>query len=131
MAAYLTSPRALSGALNRALEMLPIIRNEGIVPTESTLRAFEEFRETTDPLTVWLDRNTIVSPGASIPKDELVNAYNHECERQRRAVVTKTSFTKSLKRLRPMVTDGQPTINGVRVHVYNGLAWKSRRDDEY
>lgn len=130
MAAFLTSPRALSGALNRALDFLLVIRKEGIAPTESTTRAFEEFRETTDPLTVWLDRNTIVSPGASIPKDELVNAYNRECERRHRASITKTAFTQSLKRLRPII-DGQRTIDGNRVRVYEGLAWKSRRDEQF
>ena len=129
MAAYLTSPVALSGALNRALECLPQIKRHGFQPTESTQRAFEEFRETTDPLATWLDRQTIISFGACIPKDALVSSYNQECERRNRAGVTKTAFTQALHRLRPIVAEDKRTVNGSRVPVYNGIAWKSHRDD--
>ncbi len=45
-------------------------------------KAWEEFRQTTDPLAVWLDRITVEGPGAWVGKDGLLNACNREGEGQ-------------------------------------------------
>jgi putative DNA primase/helicase len=129
MATVLTAPYALSGALNKALTMLSVIQQQGIPLTPSMEKAFQEFRETTDPLAIWLDRNTVVSMGACTIKKELVDRYNKECDRRNRTGITTTSMTKSLRRLRPMVMDTERRVNGKKEHVYSGLALKSTRQE--
>ena len=42
--------------------------------------AWAEFRQTTDPLAVWLEKRTIDSPDAFVPKRALLTAYNSEAE---------------------------------------------------
>jgi putative DNA primase/helicase len=130
MSALLSAPDALSGALNRAIAMLPLVQREGFKPTPSMATAFQEFRETTDPLAVWLDRHIIISMGSYIVKDVLVDAYNRECERRNRSGVTKTAFTKALTRLKPLIAENQRTVNGTMTRVYNDIAWRSSTHQE-
>src|ERR1039457_4020136 len=74
----LADPAELSGVLNKALEALASIRSHGLSESESIRRAMDEFRQTTDPLAVWLDRNTILEPDALIPADRIWQDYNQD-----------------------------------------------------
>jgi len=125
----LRDPVELSGVLNKALRALVVIRKGGFSQSESMSLAHSEFRNVTDPLSVWLDRNTVDVPGAVIPKGDLVRAYNAACEAAGRAPMTKTAFGLALRRARKGITDVQRTIGGKsQVDCYLGIGL---RTDDY
>jgi len=119
----LSQPGELSGMLNKALDVLPIIRRGRFTESESTRAAMEEFRRTTDPLAVWLEKNTIERADAMIPKDRLRSAYGQTCQDAGRPIMPDTQFTAALKRLRPKVQAAQRRIDGRVTRVFLGLGF--------
>jgi hypothetical protein len=91
-------------------------------------KAWEEFRQTTDPLAVWLDRATVEGPEAWVTKDDLLNAYNRECAKDGRPYLTKKAIAQALKRLRPNITDGQKMVNRKSSTIWKGIGLKSPDD---
>jgi phage/plasmid-associated DNA primase len=84
----LSDPTELSGVLNKALEAVASIRRSGLSESESIRRAMDEFRQTTDPLAVWLDRNTVLEPEALISADQLWHDYSQDCIAKGRPTVS-------------------------------------------
>lgn len=124
--AMLSEPGELSGLLNRALELLPRLRAAGRFSTsESVARAFSEFHAATDPLTVWLDSQTIEGPRALITKRALISAFNEHYERNGRSPMSEKAFGAAIKRLRPDVTDAQRTVSDKVQWCYVGIGLKS------
>lgn len=119
--ALLADPTELSGVLNKALEAMTSIRRHGLSESESTRRAMDEFRQTTDPVAVWLDRNTVVEPEAVIPADRLWQDYNQDCVAKGRPTVSKTALGRAIAQLRPTVEKRQRTINGRLSWCYVGI----------
>ncbi len=119
--ALLAEPTELSGVLNKALEALTSIRRHGLSESESTRRAMDEFRQTTDPVAVWLDRHTVVEPDAVIPADPLWQDYNQDCVAKGRPTVSKTALGRAIAQLRPTVEKRQRTINGRLSWCYVGI----------
>ena len=118
----LAQERELSGVLNRALTALPELRRRGdFLETASTRAAWEEFRETTDPLAVWLDRNTISSSTAVIVRDELHRAYGGHCFKAGIPPMSGKSFMAAVRRLRPSITEGKRSINDQRQWCFLGI----------
>lgn len=99
--ARLSDPAELSGVLNKALEALASIRQNGLSESESTRRAMDEFRQATDPLAVWLDRNTVLKSDVFVAADKLWDAYNRDCQAKARPIVSKTALGRTLVQLRP------------------------------
>jgi putative DNA primase/helicase len=123
--ARLADPRELSGVLNKALAVLPRLREKGFTVSDAMRQAAEEFRQTTDPLAVWLDRMTIEHPDAMVSKDSLVQAYNADCGRAGRPWMAKNAFGRALWRLRPHIEEAQRTWHGQeKVWVWVGLGLK-------
>lgn len=122
MDAILTAPSELSGLLNHALKHIEQLRTTGrfTIPG-SVAEAHREFYSATDPLMVWLDRYTIDSPDAVVPKSVLRAAYGAECERRGRPAPTDTAFGLAIKRARPEVETAQRTVNGRKQRCYVGL----------
>ncbi len=123
--AELSDPRELSGLLNRALAVFHKVKREGFTESESMKEAHEEFRNSTDPFSVWLDRHTLDDPGAMVARDELRGHYNRYCEQTGKPGMTPTSFGRAIKRARPKLGDAQRTWNGTpntRVYLGIGLA---------
>jgi hypothetical protein len=54
----------------------------------------EEFRQTTDPLAVWLERSTVEGPEAWVAKDDPLNAYNPEGAKDGGPNLTKQAMTQ-------------------------------------
>jgi hypothetical protein len=81
----------------------------------------DEFRQSTDPFAVWLDRNTLLEPDALIPADRLWQDYNRDCESKGRPIVSKTGLGRALANLRPSVEKRQRTINGKLSWCYVGI----------
>jgi len=123
--ARLSTPTELSGLLNRALDVLPRLRDrEALSEPESVRKAWQEFHATTDPLAVWLDLNTVEEPESLVVKDLLRAAYGAECQRTGRAPMTDTSFGRAMSKVRPRVQKAQRTIGGKVQWCYVGLAMK-------
>jgi len=119
--ALLADPAELSGVLNKALEAIASIRSRGLTESESTRRAMDEFRQTTDPVAVWLDRNTVVEPEAVIPADRLWQDYSQDCVAKGRPTVSKTALGRAIAQLRPTVEKRQRTMNGRLSWCYVGI----------
>ncbi len=88
----LAEPRELSGLLNRALDALPRLRTKGFTTSDTLSGALTEFREATDPLTVWLNQHVDDDVTAFIPKCELMTAYNSAGTAAKRPPMTGTAF---------------------------------------
>jgi len=119
--AMLADPGELSGVLNKALEALAAIRSNGLSESESIRRAMDEFRQTTDPLAVWLDRHTVLEPDALIPADQLWQDYNQDCVTRGRPTMSKTGLGRAIAQLRPTIEKRQRTINGKLSWCYLGI----------
>ena len=120
--AMLANPTELSGVLNKALEAITRIRTSGFSESSSTSRATDEFRQATDPLAVWLDRNTFLQTDGVTPQDHLHREYCRNCTELGRPIISKTAFGRAMKKLRPTVTDYQRTVNGGVTWCYIGLS---------
>ena len=89
--AMLADPAELSGVLNKALFALEALRKRGFSESESIRRAMDDFRMTTDPLAVWLDRSTVVHPTGVYPADRLWDEYNRDCVAKGRPTISKNA----------------------------------------
>jgi len=116
----------LSGALNRVLPALRRIRAQGrFSQTESTRKQHQEFQHATDPLSLWLETETISSVSALISQDRLHAAYALACINSNRPVVTKQMFGRAIRRLRPELQEVQRTVEGKRQWMYLGIGMKN------
>jgi putative DNA primase/helicase len=130
--ARLADPQELSGVLNKALAVLPRLRQRGFTISATVQQAAEEFRQTTDPLAVWLERQTIEHPDAMIAKDALVQAYNADCDQAGRPRMSKNAFGQALRRLRPHLEEAQRLWEGrQQVWVWRGLGLKGSETEQY
>jgi P4 family phage/plasmid primase-like protien len=128
--AQLSDPRELSGVLNKALEVLPKLRREGFTESESMRDAWEEFRQMTDPLAVWLENFTVEHPAAFVAKRDLLSEYNAHCERSGRAGMTNQAFGRAFRRLKPHIEHGQREVNGKpKTWVWLGLGLRRTETD--
>ena len=98
--------------LNKALDVLPRLREQGFTETASTREAWDEFRETTDPVAVWLDRHTVSGREAMVSKDAIRKAYGQAADREGRPRLSNKAFGQAVKRFRPNVNEAQRTIAG-------------------
>lgn len=130
--ARLSDPGELSGVLNRALDALGAMRGRGgrLLESESMRAAADEFRETTDPVAIWLDQATVEIPDALVSKAALLSAYNAAAERNSRPRLTATAFGLAMKRLRPHLTDAQRIIADRVQWVWLGLGLSPGSDAE-
>ena len=117
----LTAPAQLSGVLNKALTLLPTIRQRGFSNPESSQIAMEEFVAQTDPMASWLNQHTELSPSKYLPMPQLLSRYNRDARGEQRPEKTQNAFTRDLKRLRPQVVTKQRTIGGKVAWCYVGL----------
>jgi hypothetical protein len=97
-------------------------------PAYSLTKATEDFRSTTDPIAIWLDRHTIEDSGAYVAKGALHVAYNDSAGQAGRVNVSANAFGRAIKRLRPKATERQRKIGGRTVWVYLGLGFLDSRD---
>jgi P4 family phage/plasmid primase-like protien len=127
--AKLSDPKELSGVLNRALDVLPRVRQEGFTESPSMREAWEEFRAMTDPVTVWLQQNTTEAAEAFVPKDALATAYNKFCDKAGRPGMNKKGFGRAVKRSFPHIEDGQRSVAGKMTWCWLGIGLRSGDDD--
>jgi len=123
--ARLADPEELSGVLNKALLALESLRKNGFTDCDSTRRAMDEFRQATDPLSVWLDTATVLLPRAFVVQDRLWQEYNKACDAAGRPMLSKTAFGRAIKKLRPSITDSRRSIGDERPWVYVGIGLRA------
>ncbi len=116
----------LPGLLNRALDALAQVRTGAFRESQSLKQAWDQFRQTTDPLAVFLDANTVENPASYLPKLKLRELYTADCRDNGRPLLPEAVFTERLRRLRPRVTTGQRTAKKTWCFVGIGL----RTDEE-
>jgi putative DNA primase/helicase len=130
--ARLADPQELISVLNKALAVLPQLRQRGFTVSASLQQAADEFRQTTDPLAVWLERYTHEHPDAMIPKDALVQAYNADCDQAGRPRISKNAFGRALRRVRPHLEEAQRLWEGrQQVWVWRGIGLKGAETEQY
>ena len=123
----LTTPTEASGMLNEALAGLARFSARGhrYEMPSSVTKALEEFRATTDPLSVWIDRRLVVQPDAFIQKDNLLRAYNDAARKDGNKTHGATSFAIALRRARPDLfndaSESQKTLAGSVKRVWAGV----------
>jgi len=125
--ARLADPKELSGVLNKALAALRRLRKTSeFSESTSTHEALADFRITTDPFSVWLDRNTVVGPEAIVGQDELRRAYNEFAEDTGKPGMQPQAFGRAITRARPDVQRSQRMYKGEpNVRVYVGIGLRS------
>jgi putative DNA primase/helicase len=119
--ALLSSPEELSGVLNKALDALPELRKNSFDESTSMKEAWNELRQTTDPLAVWLDTATVEGPEAFVTKRALCQSYNAAGKVSGHTHMTENAFGRALRRHRPNLADGQKTIGGKVLWVWQGI----------
>jgi len=127
--AQLASPNELSGVLNKALDALPGLLTNGFIESESMRQAWNEFRENTDPVAVWLEENTVWAPELLVPKRDLLGEYNKSARREQRPPMTPMAFGQAIKRLHPDIQEAQRTVGGAVTWVWLGVGLKSTEPD--
>jgi putative DNA primase/helicase len=96
--AELQSPAELSGALNMALQGLASLRRSGFYESATAKDAARAFRETTDPLSAWLESRTERNGSSRILCNELLFTFNEEVSKVHgQSFVTSHTMTKTLK----------------------------------
>jgi phage/plasmid-associated DNA primase len=123
--AKLANPAELSGVLNKALASLSRLRSQGFSISDSMTHAGEEFRRTTDPMAVWLDRMTEQLPYAIVAKEVLLQEYNKDCDRTGRPRISAHAMTKAITRAYPQVTEAQRTVSGGTKWCWVGLGLRA------
>ena len=125
--AELAQPGELSGALNEALRLVSRVHARGIAETASMREAWSDLRARTDSVSVWLERATLVSSSAWVPKSELLRTYTNDCHASGRPVLTATALGISLKKARPAVMEAKRMVGDQRLSVWIGIALKDDR----
>ena len=88
--------------------------------------AWAELRSATDPLAVWLDRETLSDPVGVTVKRSLWRAYNAAAIASGRPPTAENSFARSLKKLRPELEAAQRTIGKEVRDVWLGIRMRSQ-----
>jgi P4 family phage/plasmid primase-like protien len=129
--ARLADPQQLSGVLNRALDALSWVRKNGLTETDSMREAAAQFRAATDPVAIWLERNTVADPSAVTLKAALFQAFNEDSESQGRPPMSDKAFGAALKHHRPGLLEAQRTINGKpKQHCWLGITFRLGNAEE-
>ncbi len=105
--ARLNDPKELSGVFNRALASLPQLLCGGFSESASMVNAHSEFRRTTDPFAMWLERETIEENEHIVPAVLLRTQYNAACYREGRPVMTENSFGRAFNQIKPHIEKKQ------------------------
>jgi putative DNA primase/helicase len=124
--AKLSSSRELSGVLNRVLPALRRIRKKDrFTEARSVIHQGRELQLASDPLSLWLEIETISSGSSLVSQDELHAAYARDCLNTNRPIMTKQMFGRCLTRLRPGLKQVQRTVQGTKRWMYFGIEMRN------
>jgi putative DNA primase/helicase len=120
--ARLSDPKELSGVLNKALDARERLGSKGFTESRSMKEAAEEFHQMTDPVSVWLDNNTVEGAEAYVSKDALAREFNSFCQKTGKPGMNKNAFGRAVKRARNNITEAQRMVNGSKTWCWLGIA---------
>jgi putative DNA primase/helicase len=119
--AMLAAPGELSGLLNKALDALPGVRENGLTETDTTRAALAGFRLVTDPLAIWLETRTVFDPEAVTPRTEVQRACQLHMIEVGKKVPSDMALTQAIHHYVPDVECKQRTVDGRVQWCYVGL----------
>lgn len=99
IAAKLTTPRELSGLLNRALTTVSRVRARGFSTTHATTAAGDRFREEADSVAGFISDRVQPLPDHRITRKATFDAYRAWCEENNRQPVSSHRFVPRLREL--------------------------------
>jgi hypothetical protein len=76
----------------------------------------------TDPVSVWLDNNTVEGAEAYVSKDALAREFNSFCQKTGKPGMNKNAFGRAVKRARNNITEAQRMVNGSKTWCWLGIA---------
>jgi hypothetical protein len=115
--------------LNRVLPALRRIRQKDrFTGAQSVRKQWNELQWAADPLTLWLEIETISSQSSLASQDELHAAYTRDCLHNNKTIMTKQMFGCCIKRLRPELKEVQRTSQGRKRWMYLGIEMRNAND---
>jgi putative DNA primase/helicase len=127
----LTTPEALSGILNWALEGLRrLIQNNFRFSYHKSVEEIEElYTRSSDPVKAFLDEETVEDPNAYIVKQDLYQAYvDYVKQHKLSSPLSQTTFFRNLLKYRKLATE-QKTVRGERKRVFVGIRFKTENEE--
>ncbi len=121
--AKLTTPEALSAALNRMLEGLQRLQARGkLQETEAVARARAEYRESVDAVAAFFENFTIPDENAKYTKAELYEHFTEACKKMGRMPLSDQKFYRRTKELAAAygVQEGKFSMMGRQQNGYRG-----------
>jgi putative DNA primase/helicase len=113
--AELTTPRELSGLLNRALDGLERLRQTGrFTLNDATQHAGEEFRAAADSVAGFIADRCTIEPTAQATRSQLWSAYRDWCTNNNRRPVSSQRFHSRLRELAQFTEDNETKHDGIR-----------------
>lgn len=123
----LRDPTELSGALNRALEVAGDVQLYGLTTTDSMHEAWNEFRDTTDPLAGWMSRTLEYAPMEAVHRGRICRAWQDYCRAEGLTPGTPNALYKRIRETYPRVEDDKRTIDGKQDRAFIGLRLREGR----
>lgn len=115
---HFTQPDVQSAIFNWCLEGYKILRKaKKFTEPEDTLEIKEEYRETIDPLIIFVKSYQLPHPTYSISNDDFYRAYTAWCAESNHHVMSKNSF---LKRVANLINEYRPDIERFRTATIRG-----------
>ena len=124
---HLAAASELSGVLNRALAAAPSVLGRRLSMTPSMKLAFDDFKNSTDWVLIWLERMLVAHPTGVIEKKAMHQALILEAQRQRRAVISPAALYQKIRSHWPNVDESQRRLDPARnsLACFVGLTWRS------
>lgn len=116
----------VSGLLNKALEWLPQVRQRGITVAASMAAAHGEFRQVTDPFSVWADDNLVELPDAYVPCEDLRRIYNKAAKAEGWSPMNKQTFGRRIREQYPKMERREKTLQSERTMCYVGIGLREK-----
>ena len=89
-------------------------------------QAWRDFRSATDPVSVWVERETTQNPDIFVSKRALLEAFNAHSRSKGEPTLTPNAFTRALKACQTDLREVQRTIAGRVEWCWQGIGLYSK-----
>ena len=128
----LAKPSEVSGALNKALEVLPGLRQRTSFEQSPSMKAtWSQFYDSsysvdreTEKLALWLDRYTLIDPESKVSKADLYDTWKAWAQRTGTGTESPQWFGRRLRELRPSLQPVQ--ITAQHIWAWQGISLRSQ-----
>lgn len=127
LVAELTTDDELSGLLNKALEGIDRLRNNGgFSLPESEDERLERYESFSDPIKMFAQGCVENTTESIVTKDALYDAYVAFCDDENHETKSRNIFSRQLDQTGFSVQTSRKSVNGDRVYVYDGAELTER-----